>query len=114
MKRLVVAGVALTAVVTLILWLVWGEAALLAAITFGLLATAIQVCAVAVLKPAISQPFAKLMARWGIGMGLRMLGIVLFVVAVLVDRELFPPLPAAFGYLGVLLPLLFTEMRFLK
>jgi hypothetical protein len=114
MKWLVVTGAALTALVTVILWLVWGEAAVIPAITFGLLATAIQLCAVAVLRPAISQSFAKLMARWGIGMGLRMLGVVLFAVAVLVDRDLFPPLPTAFGYLGVLLPLLYTEMRFLK
>jgi len=27
---------------------------------------------------------------------------------------LFPPLPTAFAYLGVLIPLLFMEMRFLK
>jgi hypothetical protein len=30
------------------------------------------------------------------------------------QRELFPPLPSAIGYVGVLLPLLFSEMRLLR
>jgi hypothetical protein len=32
---------------------------------------------------------------------------------VLVGPDQFPPLPTAFAYLGVLIPLLFTETRFL-
>lgn len=51
------------------------------------------------------------MKRFAIGMGLRFGGIVLFLVAVLVDRTLFPPLPAAFGYLGVIVPLLLAEKK---
>ena len=39
---------------------------------------------------------------------------VQWLAAVLWNRELFPPLPSAVGYLGVLIPLLFTEIRFLK
>jgi hypothetical protein len=35
--------------------------------------------------------------------------VVLIVVAVMTHRELFPPLPTAFAYLGVLIPLLFGE-----
>ncbi len=54
------------------------------------------------------------MARWGMGMGLRLLGVMLFAAAVLANRELFPPLPTAFGYLGVLLPLLFMEARLVR
>jgi hypothetical protein len=40
--------------------------------------------------------------------------VLLFLVAVLVDRRLFPPLPTALGYLGVVIPLLFLETRFVK
>lgn len=114
MRRLVVAGAGLTLLVTGLLWLVWGRSAVVPGVAFGMLATAIQLAAVALLKSATSQPFGTLMARWGVGMGLRLLGVVLFAVAALANRELFPPLPTAFGYLGVLLPLLFTETRFLR
>jgi hypothetical protein len=33
------------------------------------------------------------------------------LVAILLDRERFPPLPSAVGFLGVLIPLLFLEVR---
>ena len=114
MKRLLVSGAVLTVAVTTALWLVWGTTAIVPGISFGTLATGIQLVAVAVLRPAMGQPFGKMMARWGIGMGLRLLGVVLFAVAVVVDRQLYPPLPTAFGYLGVLLPLLYAETRFLR
>jgi hypothetical protein len=39
---------------------------------------------------------------------------VLVLVAVLAERERFPPLPTAFGYLGVVVPLLFLEVRFVR
>ncbi len=107
-------GTALTVVVTGVLWLVWGRQALVPGLVFGFLATGLQLIAVAVLRPALGAPFAKLMARWGVGMGLRLLGVALFAGAVVADRELFPPLPTAFGYVGVLLPLLFMEARSLR
>lgn len=107
-------GMGLTALVTAMLWWAWGREALVPGITFGLLATVIQLVAVAVVRPAMSQPFGRLIARWGLGMGFRLVGVVLFAVAVVIDRRLFPPLPTAFGYLGVLLPLLYTETRFLR
>jgi hypothetical protein len=114
MRWLLASGMGLTALVTLILWWVWGRGAVVPGITFGLLATVIQLAAVAVLRPATSQPFGRLMARWGMGMGFRFVGVLLFALAVVLDRQLFPPLPTAFGYLGVLVPLLYTETRFLR
>jgi hypothetical protein len=36
------------------------------------------------------------------------------LLAVLADRESFPPLATAFGYLGVVVPLLFLEVRFVR
>jgi hypothetical protein len=81
---------------------------------FGLLATVIHTAAVMALKRVWNAPFRELARGWGIGMGLRMGGAVVWMGAVLVREDLFPPLPTAIGFLGVLIPLLFTEMRFLK
>lgn len=109
------AGAALTAAVTVALWMAWGRSALLPGLVFGALATGIQWASVAVLRPVWGEPaFAKFVERWGIGMALRLGGVVLFLVVVLVDRRLFPPLPTALGYLGVVIPLLFLETRFVK
>ncbi len=66
-----------------------------------------QLWAVALLRPKMRAPNPEFMARWLGGMGVRLLGVgvVLIVSATL---------PALLGYLGVLLPLLFLETRFLK
>jgi hypothetical protein len=109
--RAFIPGTVLTVAISLIAWLVWGRSAILAAALFGLLATAIQTIAVHALKPALGGPFPTLVKRWAVGMGLRLAGVVLFAVAVVVDPALFPPLPAAAGYLGVVIPLLFVETR---
>ncbi|MBI2615457.1 MAG: hypothetical protein HYW52_07270, partial [Gemmatimonadetes bacterium] len=81
---------------------------------FGLLATALQLVAAALVRPALGGPFAALVRRWGMGMGLRLAGVVLFAALATLDRELFPPLPSALGYVGVVVPLLFLETRLLK
>ncbi len=107
-------GAALAVGVTGILWAFWGPPAILTGVVFGSLATVIQLGAVAAVQPALDAPFSKFVGRWGMGMGLRLGGVVVFLVAVLADGELFPPVPTAFAYLGVLIPLLFVEMRFLK
>jgi hypothetical protein len=108
-------GIGLTAVVTAVLVLAWGREALLPGISFGLLATVIQVVSAALVGPVAKYgEFKLLIRRWAIGMGLRVAGIAAFGVAVWVRRDLFPPLPTAFGYLGVVVPLLFMETRFLK
>ena len=107
-------GLGLTVAISAVSWVAGGPTAAGAAAGFGLLATVIHLAAVALLKPAIDGPYKKLMARWAMGMGLRLLGVGVFLVAVTMRRALFPPLPAAIGYVGVLLPLLFSEMRLLR
>ena len=107
-------GLALTAVVTASITLAFGRQALVPGLAFGGLATVIQFIAVLAVKPAMNGPIKPLMIRWGMGMGLRFLGVILFLVAVLVSRDIFPPLPTAIAYLGVLVPLLFTELRLIK
>ncbi len=105
-------GLALTVVVALLWWAVWGPAAMTAAAIFGAIATAIQVVAMAVAGPKIGQgDFPGLLIRWGVGTGLRLAGVVGVVVAVDLARERFQPLPTALGYLAVLVPLLFFEVR---
>jgi hypothetical protein len=104
----------LTLAATAVSGLIWGREALLPAASFGLLATLIHLSAVALLKPGLKGSLNKLMARWAMGLGLRLVGVVIFAVVVLVERELFPPLPAAIGFVGVMLPLLFSEMRLIR
>ena len=96
-------GLGLTAMVTTIEYLVWGRSAVVTGVTFGLIATGIQAAAIRVAEPGLK--------RFAVGFGLRLGGVVLFVIAVLADRALFPPLPTALGYLGVVIPLLFAETR---
>lgn len=107
-------GLALTAGVTAASALLWGEGGVVPAAAFGLLATAIQAVAVRLVQPVLRSPFRALAKRWAFGMGLRLVGVVLMAVAVSLDPVRFEPLPTALGYLGVVIPLLFMETRFLK
>ena len=112
--RLLGLGLSLSVGVALLLWLGWDQKAAMAGGAFGLLATAIHLAAVAALRRAWNAPFRELAKGWGIGMALRLGGVAVWMAAVLLRADLFPPLPTAIGFLGVLMPLLFTEMRFLK
>ena len=104
---------------------------LLLAIGFGLLAVAVwlggtaagiggavalvaQLWAVALLRPAMRAPSPQFMSRWLGGMAIRFLAVSALLVWAATHRASLPPLPAALGFLGVLLPLLFLETRFLK
>jgi hypothetical protein len=107
-------GLVLTVVVTAVLVLSWGRAGLVPGVTFGVLATVIQIASAALVQPVVHGDFKLLIRRWAMGMGLRVAGIAAFATAVWVRRDLFPPLPTAFAYLGVVVPLLFMEIRFLK
>lgn len=108
------AGLGLTLVVTLIAWLVWGTGVLPAVVATGVLATVIEVWAVARLRRGVAGSTAEFFLGFAKGMLLRLAGVGLLAVAVVVDPELFPPLPAAAGFLGVLVPLLFSEVRFAR
>lgn len=107
-------GIALTLLVTGLLVLSWGQDALLPGLVFGLVATAIQAISVALVRPVFAGETVLVLKRWGVGMLLRGLGVVLVAVAVAVDRALFPPLPTALAFLGVLVPLLFMEVRLVR
>ncbi len=106
-----IAGLALTAIVTTILHFAFGHAAMLPAAAFGLLATGIQVAAAAIRRRSETGSFERSVQAFAAGFGLRLLGVALMTAAILARRDLFPPLPTAFGFLGVTIPLLFMEIR---
>jgi hypothetical protein len=114
MIRLVLVGLALTALVTWLLWLGFGDVALLPGACFGLLSLGIQLLAVRSLRRDWAGSNNAFLQSVGLGMALRMGGIVVMLVAIVVDRGRFPPLPSAFAFLGVLIPLLFLEVRFVR
>lgn len=114
MIRCFALGLVLTVVVTALLWAGFGQPAVVPGVTFGLLSTAIQMIALRQLKANWTGSNQQFLQGVGIGMALRMLGIVLVLVAIVVDRGRFPPLPTALGFLGVLIPLLFLEVRFVR
>jgi hypothetical protein len=114
MRQSLGAGLLLTMVVTAILVRVIGREALLPGLACGLLATVLQAFAVRALRQGLTGNHTDFTKGFVIGTGLRFLGVVLVLVAILVDRARFQPLPTAFGYLGVVVPLLFLEVRFVR
>lgn len=111
MTLVVVAGFILTALVAGIFQVGWGGDGVFAVVFFGIMATSVQVGAGMAMRGARQLAFAGFIQRWAVGIGLRMLTVVTMTLAVVVDRERFPPIPAASGLLGVLIPLLFLEAR---
>lgn len=73
----------------------------------GGVAVIAQLWAVTLLRPKMRAPNPEFMARWLGGMGIRLLGLGVVLV---VSRTV----PSLLSYVGVLLPLLFLETRFLR
>ncbi len=80
----------------------------------GAAALAAQVAAVALLRPVMRAPQPAFMARWLGGMGIRALVLGALLTYAVTHRAQLAPLAASLGYLGVLLPLLVLETKFLK
>jgi hypothetical protein len=112
--RTAVLGVLLTLAAALIGAVAGPRHGWTAALAFGLVATGLQTAAVALIQPALTRSWETMMKRWIAGMALRLTGVVAFAVAVVVDRDQFPPLMAALGLVGVMVPLLFFEGRLLR
>jgi hypothetical protein len=114
MKAGIAWGLLLTAVVSGILWQAWGREAMVAGAIFGLIATTIQAIAVAMVRPAFRAASSVFLGRWAVGMVLRIAGVALLGVCAYLNPAFFPPLPTAIGFLGVLVPLLFLEVRLIR
>lgn len=80
----------------------------------GTVALVAQVAAVTLLRPAMRDPTPRFLARWLGGMAVRAVALAALLAVSVARRDVLPPLPASLGFLGVLLPLLFVETRFLK
>ena len=107
-------GLGLTGCVSGVLWAATGPGGLLTGLAFGSLATLIQVVSAGVVQPVARGELRVLIRRWAVGLGLRLGGVVMFGIAAWLDPVRFPPVPTAVAYLGVLVPLLFWEIRFLR
>jgi len=105
-------GLVLAVVVALVFRVAFGVQGMVAGLVFGLLAAGLQTVAVALAAPRLkARDYTGLLGRWAVGAGIRLVGVVLIPVAVVLDRNTFPPLAAGLGYLAVLVPLFFFEIR---
>ena len=80
----------------------------------GCVALVAQGWAVALLRPKMGAPTPEFMGRWLGGIAIRFVAVGALMIWAATHRASLPPLPAALGFLGVLLPLLFLETRFLR
>jgi hypothetical protein len=103
-------GLLMTVLAAGVAALAWNAESAMAAGSFGLLATGIQLVAHR-LSGRVTSARSPFPAGWLWGTALRLSGVVAIAVAVVVNRQVFPPLPTALGYLGVLIPLLVLELR---
>ena len=112
--RLVGAALALAAGFAGAAWLAQGGEAAFASACGSWLALLAQVGAVALLRPALDAQTPAFMQRWLAGLAVRGASVVLLAGLMVLTRRVFPIVWMAAGYLGAMLPLLFTETRFLK
>jgi hypothetical protein len=80
----------------------------------GTVALAAQLGAVALLRPAMRAPQPVFLARWLAGMGVRVLALGAVLALAATHGTALALLPVSLGFLGVLLPLLFLEARFVR
>jgi hypothetical protein len=82
--------------------------------TGGGVALLAQLAAVALLRPGMEATQRGFMARWIGGMAIRVVALGGVVAIAATHRAALPLLETSLGFLAVLLPLLFSETRFLK
>jgi hypothetical protein len=112
--RLLAAGSALAAVLAAVAGVSRGSGALAASLSGALLALLAQVAAVGLLRPAMGARTPAFMQRWVAGMAVRGASLLVLAGLIVLWRGSLPVLWMAVGYLGVLLPLLFVETRYLR
>ncbi len=113
--KVVGAGLGLTLLVTALLVGLIGRSALLPGLVMGAVATVIELAALRAMRRGLaSQATDRFFGGIVTGLMLRLAGVVVFAALVLWDRTLFPPLATGLGFVGVLIPLLFLEVRFIR
>ncbi len=88
-----------------------GPGATVPALLCAAAAAGTQLAAARLARRAIDARFTQFLGAWALGVGLRFSGVVLLAAVTLAAPAHFPPVPSAFAFLGVLLPLLFLELR---
>lgn len=104
-------GLMAMAATTLLAWTLWGESGLVGGLTFGLIATALQLLAARAMRRTGVTPSVDHMSVYGMGMLLRAMGVVALYALVSKYPTRFEAGPSAVGYLGAVLPLLYLETR---
>ena len=107
-------GIALTALVTGVLVLSWGRDALLPGLIFGLIATAIQAISVALVRPVFHGETSRLLKRWGLRNAAPGPGRGAGGGRSHPGSDSLPAAADRLGFLGVLVPLLFLEVRLVR
>ena len=103
-------GLGLTLVVTALLAWIRDPTVVQGAVSAGMLATLIQFVSTRKLHRSLQGTNAEFFTAVGAGLALRLAGVAVLAVATVIAPERFPPAPTAFGFLGVLIPLLFLEV----
>jgi hypothetical protein len=88
-----------------------GSAAVMPALACGGVAAVTQLGAARVARRALDARFTEFVGAWALGVAVRFAGVVSLAVATLAAPAYFPPLPSAFGFLGVMISLLLLEIR---
>ncbi|MEP6475589.1 MAG: hypothetical protein ABJC74_17840 [Gemmatimonadota bacterium] len=102
---------ALTVAVSAGLVAALGRSAALASLVAGLMATVVEWASLRSLRRGQQGGTREFLAGFTASAIYKLIGILVFAALVLVNRSLFPPLPTGLGFLGVLIPLLFFEVR---
>lgn len=92
-------------------WWLWGREGAIAAVVMAVVATGLQMFTARITERSGVPAALDHLKTYLIGVVLRLLGVVVLALAVFFDRRTFPPLAAALGYLGAVLPLLYLETR---
>lgn len=111
--RLTVTASTLELIAAVTGYLLGGLWAMAAALIGASIASAAQIAAVAMLRPAMQAGTLAFQKRWVLGMAVRFASFVVVAVIMIVLKDTLPPLWLASGYLGTLLVLLFAETMFL-
>lgn len=85
-----------------------------AALVGASVASAAQVAAVVLLRPAMQAESKAFQQRWALGMAVRFGSFLVIAALILFVKDVLPPAWLAAGYLSTLLVLLFMETRFLR
>jgi hypothetical protein len=104
----------LTGLVTAILRATLGAQAVTPGLVMGAVATVIELSAGRWLRRGLVASTREALQAFVAGMLFRLFGVVVFAGLVLWDRGMFPPLPTGLGYVGVVVPLLFLEIRSIR